>query len=383
MNEMKAWQFGYDIDYLKGLEQEWAVYNQYTASPFAKYRKDHIAKDLSEGNLILGSGFRYVKHVSKVDTAINLYGDVVGAWKRRGDVSITKLILTSATAEAACTPFIGANTWVYAWAEDLNTRYQLEKANFEYITSKVTTFGELYAIYFRDSVISDTNLFDDTKREHVKHDTIEFVTLKKIGNVYKKTIKDIAFILEHLNLEYTNHYSNYNKNKSWKALSLRGYYPDWTRIEKPDEMNKQWKEKHKDDVTFLQDTQLYSHFPMVYELIQRVFGNVEIHRVRFMWLAPNEGELQRHTDQVDPDCGLQEGKITRFHFPIQTNPDVKFQSWDLHGNLIDVNMKENEFWLLDTRKPHRVVNGGHTPRIHLVVDIKINKETKDLILKVN
>ena len=40
-----------------------------------------------------------------------------------------------------------------------------------------------------------------------------------------------------------------------------------------------------------------------------------------MNLAPGGGELERHTDQVDPDAGVNDAKLMRFHFPIVTNTD--------------------------------------------------------------
>mgnify|MGYP003306674190 CR=1 FL=1 len=64
------------------------------------------------------------------------------------------------------------------------------------------------------------------------------------------------FDSEEKSLEFTNHYSNYNKEKAWSAISLRGYSPDWRFITKPVEMNKKWQEEHKDEKFELQDTEL-------------------------------------------------------------------------------------------------------------------------------
>ena len=60
-----------------------------------------------------------------------------------------------------------------------------------------------------------------------------------------------------MDYEFTNHYSNYNKDKSWSAISLRGYSPEWSFITKPAEMSKKWKRrKITDDTEFkLQDTE--------------------------------------------------------------------------------------------------------------------------------
>jgi hypothetical protein len=149
---------------------------------------------------------------------------------------------------------------------------------------------------------------------------------------------------------------------------------------KPIEMDDKWKEKHKDEQFEMQDTTLMSDFPEVYKLLQHVFGfGIEYHRIRLMKLKGGEGELTRHTDQVDPDQGLEPGKLARFHFPIITNDDVKFTVWDLENKPNTVNMKVGECWVLDVRKPHAAINGGKDDRVHLVVDLVVTPEITKLL----
>jgi hypothetical protein len=105
----------------------------------------------------------------------------------------------------------------------------------------------------------------------------------------------------------------------------------------------------------------------------------EIHRIRFMKLKSGNGELDRHTDLVDTDSGVGNGKLMRIHFPIVTNDRVMFESWELTGNKQCVNMKVNEAWLLDTRKPHRAVNEGEEDRVHLVIDVVANSNVRTLL----
>jgi hypothetical protein len=143
-------------------------------------------------------------------------------------------------------------------------------------------------------------------------------------------------------------------------------------------MSDAWKEEHKDNIYQLQDTELFEEFGEVRELL-KPFGD-RLHRVRFMRLKPGGGELERHTDQVDPDSGGSMGKLARIHFPIKTNDDVIFTVWDVKGNPQKVHMSPGECWFLDTRKAHRAVNGGNEERIHLVVDIETEKELYDRIV---
>jgi len=43
-------------------------------------------------------------------------------------------------------------------------------------------------------------------------------------------------------------------------------------------------------------------------------------------------------------------------------------------------MRVGECWVLDTRKPHTVINEGDEDRIHLVVDVVTDKNLKETIL---
>ena len=178
---------------------------------------------------------------------------------------------------------------------------------------------------------------------------------------------------------YKNHYSKYNKGDSWSAVSLRGFSDDITMIEKPTAMGAkkaaEYVEKYGNE---LRDTRIMP--PGVLRLIDKIFTReTKIERVRLMKLTPNGGELQRHSDLVDPDIGTQDGRITRFHIPVITNPNVEFSVWDWNGDKQTYNPKTNELWYLDLRKPHTVVNNGETDRIHLAIDVFTNEHVRGLI----
>jgi hypothetical protein len=370
---MKDWQHGHDLDYLKQLEVLYADYNKFADSPFAEYKKNNIAEDLHNGHLTIDDDGSYVITKVSKSSPITMYQNVTIGTKVPGDYVITKLRGTDDYIEDVCEQVEG-NVWLYVWAEDKHIR-KIAQYYFDYVGSKITTFGEIYAIYFKNS----KNVL--VPRTHPYLDPVENIFIKQLTiDVDSDIIKKIKVKLENLNIKFQNHYSNYNKKKSWSAISLRGYTPDIMRIEKPIEMSKKWKEEHKDEEFYLQDTYLRNEFPEVDELL-KFLGNAELHRIRFMQLVPGGGELTRHTDQVDPDSGCNIGNISRLHFPIQTNEKVKFGVWGPTGLKKEVNMKVGECWVLDTRKPHTVINEGDQNRIHLVVDVKTTPELKELILQ--
>lgn len=362
---MKPWQHGYNLDYLKELASKYSHYNSFTLSPFVQVKKNNIAESLHKKTLqIIDEDTMIDVVVSKSASPITMHGDTVIAKKQKGDVTLTKLTGNQSLLENFING-IKDDSWLYVWSEDKTMNDLAKKCNFCLVGPKITTFGEMFTIYYRGK-----------QREFPKVDKAEYQSIIKVKDIDVALIDKIAEKLKLLP-EFTNHYSNYNKDKSWSALALRGYTSDPSFITKPIEMNDKWKEEHKDVQFELQDTPLYTQFPEVRELIKEFGSNV--HRVRFMRLKPGGGELERHTDQVDPDSGGSLGKLARLHFPIKTNSDVIFTVWHTDGSQRKVNMKKGECWFLDTRKPHMAINGGQEERIHLVIDIVTEKKLHDVI----
>ncbi|MEM7132596.1 MAG: aspartyl/asparaginyl beta-hydroxylase domain-containing protein [Chloroflexota bacterium] len=77
--------------------------------------------------------------------------------------------------------------------------------------------------------------------------------------------------------------------------------------------------------------------------------------VRLMKLDPG-AEIKEHEDSLGED-------EARLHVPILTNPNVDFY---LEGERVE--MAAGSCWYLDFTKPHRVVNNGAEPRVHMVID---------------
>jgi hypothetical protein len=363
---MKEWQHGYDLDYLKSLEAKYSDYNQYTLSPFAKFKKNDIAKSLHDNTLKLLDDSMVDIRICKVPSKISMYQSTYIAEKGKGDLTVSRLHGNMKTILSVLPE--NKNIWLYVWAEDKDKCAFVESKGFEYVGPKITTYGEIHSIYFRGGT-----------RKQFEVDPAEYASIVKVGDVDKSIIDSIANKLENLP-DFTNHYSNYNKGKSWSALSLRGYSPDPSFITKPIEMSKKWQKEHENEKYFLQNTSLYVTFKEDVERLLEPFGDT-VHRERFMQLKPGGGELERHTDQVDPDSGGSLGKLARIHFPIVTNPEVMFTVWDYLGNKQKVHMNVGECWFLDTRKAHRAINGGTENRIHLVVDLITENKLYEKILE--
>ena len=122
---MKAWQHGYDLDYLKDIEKLFDDYNQYTLSPFAKYKKNNIAESLHKNRLILLDDARLEVAESKAKSKIKVYGNTVLGEKLSGDITISKLSGNISTLKNKINEYT-ADCWLYVWAEN-NSHVELAK----------------------------------------------------------------------------------------------------------------------------------------------------------------------------------------------------------------------------------------------------------------
>ena len=108
-------------------------------------------------------------------------------------------------------------------------------SGFKRVGVKYSSVADMIGVYFRDK---SNSLFE---RDFPKIEDYQFYGLVKAKRDYTNEMKQLSEEFKKFTYEFTNHYSNYNKNKSWSALSLRGYTSDPAFITKPSEMNKKWQ----------------------------------------------------------------------------------------------------------------------------------------------
>ena len=92
--EMKPWQKGYQLDYLKEITKEYDDYNKYTDSPFAQFKKNNVADFLDKGSLRKAGDAWINITEAKVRSKITMHGEgpIIG-YKEPGDVVIQNIIL--------------------------------------------------------------------------------------------------------------------------------------------------------------------------------------------------------------------------------------------------------------------------------------------------
>ena len=375
---MKDWQKGIELDKLLTLEKTWAAYNERCLSPFLEMKKNKIANSIDLDEYQFGHEWAIQSRVLKAKSKINMYSayKIPIATVEKGDRVVDRMACNQPDEVVRVMQRYNEDTFLFINEEHNIDRFVASWAGFRKLGIKINTFGDIQGVYFKDRVEGAFG-----KREFLEKNMMHEAEYKVLTKAKLKSISWLCEIikerLDGLDLSFTNHYSNYNKDKSWSAISLRGYSDDWRFITKPAEMSKKWKKENEGVEFKLQDTMLRRHFPEVEDILKYLPGKP--HRIRFMNLAPGGGELERHTDQVDPDAGVQDGKLMRFHFPIVTNKDVIFNQWDWDAKLVEEHMKVGECWYIDVRKPHRAINGGIEMRTHLVVDIEANEKVRALI----
>ena len=389
---MKEWQHGYELDYLLRVEALFSQYNAAIRSPFQQMKKNRVAEALSKGQLRFDEEnkcavqFRVAKSASAI-RRYSAYRQPVTAHVKQGDLVIDRIAYDEDSSDStmAVMQMIASyhfdNRYLIVRDASMTDRKVAFSCGFERVGCKINTHADVLGVYYRGEDFNDsTTLFEE---EHDRFPALldgESIdcSICTLPVRLEALVHAIRQKLASMNLTFANHYSNYNGDNSWSALSLRGYSDDIAFIEKPAEMSKKWKAEHPDASSILRDTMLFRDFEEVRFLLNMTFGgDARVHRVRFMKLA--KGTLSRHTDQVDPDAGVENGKLMRFHFPIVTNTSVKFRTWSDFDSVSTIHMPAGQAFYLDVRKPHEATNGGDVARVHLVVDVEASDAVRALV----
>ena len=96
-----------------------------------------------------------------------------------------------------------------------------------------------------------------------------------------------------------------------------------------------------------------------------------IRSARLLRLTP--GSIIR--EHRDDNLAFEDGEA-RLHIPITSNTGVEFF---LDGEQVE--LQPGECWYLNFSLAHKVVNRGHTDRVHLVIDCVVNEWLKGQILR--
>lgn len=326
------------------------------AAIFTLLRTETVHQDFSHRACLLPRGSLYVKHmaVAPIDTV-----EAIASL-------IEKLVCRTQ----------GAPIWLEIHEENELIRHEIEnRFGFNYVMSKIMASSDIRALYLRGGVVNLPRLHP-TDTPSLMCLNANFLSLAERSGILQE-LEKYAICRE----PWTQHYSHYNRRRSWTAFALRGYCGDEPGfVAKPAEMSKRWKSENPKLLSnACDDTIAARFFPITVNVVKRIPGSKE--RVRFMRLASLGGELSRHADVTDREAGTADGCVTRLHIPLVTHEDVLFESWGLRGEHHQMHFATSGLYYLDQRKPHRVVNRSPVERIHLVVDTYSSQELRDLMVQ--
>lgn len=382
MSEGPAWALGYDVAELKALARPFKDrYGGLIYGAFGLPKERDIAAALAarrffrlpDGGLAIANKLKVTgTHRDFTGRAIQIpAGDwMVSDFCPGADVLASVTLLEAELHEAS--GGFPVPVWIEAFREDEQLMHAFATTQFVPIATKISAGSELKGLHLKTTTMAQRE-----RRLPPPLADEEYFTLQMVqwGFATPSELGDIEGELLEWELRqakdseaWAQHYSSYNKRGSWTAFCLRGYAPDPLFVMKPAEMSKTWKAEHPEMLGAIPDwTEASARFRRTLEIVERLPG--EKQRIRFMRLAPGDGELSRHADITDRDAGIADGKIVRLHLPIRSHPEVVFAAWTAAGHKIEVNMKPGDLWYLDQRKPHTVKNPSPVERVHLVVDV--------------
>ncbi len=384
------------VNALKGLtgwnlvKELYREHDKKLQNSFGRIKKADAVTIIKDGTIPIGA---FVKRTRKSGSTECLYrgdGRSVPVTKyMSGDTEISKLTCISKDKKSIELVVkrlerVAKPCSVEVLASDKTSCQILRLAGFVRTGASVNSLGDVYHIYFDK---------ESSPSRKIKVPAAELVTFSKLP--LQNLTKFVAAINRKIDQRvgrFSIHPSSYNKNETWSAIALRGYLPDPLYIESLEESsayqkreNAEWLKNYKKPQQGIQNTELMIHFPEVQKILDAIVpnssecGNAQFKRVRFMRLAPKEGELLRHTDLTDKTLGIEDGKTMRLHVPIRTNPRVLVTQWDLDDKPKSVHMKKAECWYLNIRLPHKVINQGSKERIHLVIDVIADSHLREML----
>lgn len=372
---MKPWQHGIPLDLLKSLSGVYKAHDgERPLGAFTAVKENMVAQWMDDGDLHVAEDAIVALHRSMSQTTVKDFRRLPICTMPPGTIVVDRAA-GSAQGMARIIENLAGDAPILwrCWADHIDDTTAARMLNMTRVGTIIRASSEILAVWVRGATtISNVLPQADTKGiTPLRTDIPGF-------QISQSDLADLEGWPHMVSRIWVDHYSSYNKRKSWYAVALRSFGGNLSFIEKPSEMSKAWKASHPEEMMWeVKDTPLYNALPGAREILDRIPAKLE--RVRLMRLSGG-GELSRHSDITDHDAGTADGQIMRLHLPIVTNPGVRFTSWDLYNQPNEIHMSPGRWWYLDVRKPHRAINTQGAERIHLVVDAVANQTLREAIL---
>ena len=316
----------------------------------------------------------YIISESKTNRGVKDFADDVVGTIKVGDLQVSRFaykdnykqdLINDIEDKRKINNFMFPDEKKNLWFTDINMELDKDKSlcddmNLNWLSSKVTAVGsEVRGIWYNG----------DTKQKGFS--PYEDLKIKKmnLSSITKSECKDLV-----------NEIINYQEAlNSWSYDGINGNYggPEktWSTVEiVPINPNSEI------------DYKIIDNLPKLKKIIEDITTVEKCTWIVITRVEPKKGIIMRHSDighdswDYQTKNGLKLGQSLRVHFPLQVDNDCVFTQVGIDGIEEKYNLKVGEYYYMDKRKPHWVVNNSDNFRFHVIMDLVCEQKHLDSLI---
>ena len=316
----------------------------------------------------------YIITESKTNRGVKDFADDVVGTIKVGDLQVSRFaykdnykqdLIDDIEDKRKINNFMFDNEKKNLWFTDINMELDKDKSlcddmNLKWLSSKVTAVGsEVRGIWYNG----------DTKQKGFS--PYEDLKIKKmnLSSITKTECKDLVD-------EIINYQEALN---SWSYDGINGNYggPEktWSTVEiVPINPNSKI------------DYKIIDNLPKLKRIIEDITTVEKCTWIVITRVEPKKGIIMRHSDighdswDYQTKNGLKLGQSLRVHFPLQVDNDCVFTQVGIDGIEEKYNLEVGEYYYMDKRKPHWVVNNSDNFRFHVIMDLECEQKHLDSLI---
>jgi len=316
----------------------------------------------------------YIITESKTNRGVKDFADDVVGTIKVGDLQVSRFaykdnykqdLINDIEDKRKINNFMFDNEKKNLWFTDINMELDKDKSlcddmNLKWLSSKVTAVGsEVRGIWYNG----------DTKQKGFS--PYEDLKIKKmnLSSITKTECKDLVD-------EIINYQEALN---SWSYDGINGNYggPEktWSTVEiVPINPNSKI------------DYKIIDNLPKLKRIIEDITTVEKCTWIVITRVEPKKGIIMRHSDighdswDYQTKNGLKLGQSLRVHFPLQVDNDCVFTQVGIDGIEEKYNLEVGEYYYMDKRKPHWVVNNSDNFRFHVIMDLECEQKHLDSLI---
>ena len=316
----------------------------------------------------------YIISESKTNRGLKDFADDVVGTIKVGDLQVLRFaykdnykqdLINDIEDKRKINNFIFDNEKKNLWFTDINMELDKDKSlcndmNLKWLSSKVTAVGsEVRGIWYN----GDTKQKGFSPYEDLKIKKMNFSSITK--SECKELVDEIINYQEALNSwSYDGINGNYGgPEKTWSTVEIVPINPN-SEI----------------------DYKIIDNLPKLKKIIEVITTVKKCTWIVITRVEPKKGIIMRHSDighdswDYQTKNGLKIGQSLRVHFPLQVDNNCVFTQVGIDGIEENYNLKVGEYYYMDKRKPHWVVNNSDNFRFHVIMDLECEQKHLDSLI---